>query len=162
MPLSKDREKNRLKKARLENLSLLPKNKKPKRPSDPKQAKKRLREASNHLATFPNAGPGYLFVAHAIKQYLSGRARTLEAALGLNKQRGVPGWPKDRWRMAKAVHALKKSGTSRSQIQAALQKRGYKDTDWGTIKRTYAEFLRELQADDVWQDILPDILQDDK
>lgn len=131
-------------------------------PSSPEEAREWLEAAARHLSEWPNASRGLRFVGYAIKQYLSGRARTLEAALGLNKKLGVPGWPKERWRMAKAVHALKKSGKSRSQIQAALQKRGHKDTDWGTIKRTYAEFLRELQADDVWRDILPDLLHDDK
>jgi len=141
MPRNKDNEKNPLKKARLKKLSLFP---------------------TRHFDTWPNAGPAYLFVAYALRRYLSGRTHTLEAAFELNKKRGVPGWPKERLRMAKTVHRLKKAGKSKSQIQKALQKLGFRDTDWGTIKRTHTEFLTELKAEDIWQSIAPELLQDDK
>ena len=156
---AKDHEK---KTAQLQKPSLLPKTKLPKPPSDREQAKKWLHQVADHLDNLPNAGPSFRFVADAIKKYLSGKARTLEAALGLQKKRGVPGWPKERLRMAKTVHRLKKAGKSKSQIQKVLQKLGFRDTDWGTIKRTHAEFLTELKAEDIWQSIAPELLQDDK
>jgi len=162
MPRNKDNEKNPLKKARLKKLSLFPTRKKLQHPSDREQAKKWMHDVAKHLDTWPNAGPAYLFVAYALRRYLSGRTHTLEAAFELNKKRGVPGWPKERLRMAKTVHRLKKASKSKSQIQKALQKLGFRNTDWGTIKRTHTEFLTELKAEDIWQSIAPELLQDDK
>lgn len=84
------------------------------------------------------------FAADAFDSYLSGRSRTLDAAFGLKKKRGAPGWPKARRRMAAIVYELKKAKKSKSQIQAELQRRGFRDTDWSTIKRTYQEWRLRL------------------
>ncbi len=91
MPRYKDHEKNRLKNARLKKLSLLPKNKKLKRPSDPDQAKDWLHEVADHLSNYPNAGPSFRFVAFAIKRFLrKSDARDLSKELGLINPVGRP------------------------------------------------------------------------
>lgn len=100
-----------------------------------------------------------IFAADAFDKFLAGNSRTLDAAFGLLKKRGVPGWPKARLKMAKEIYALRKSGKSWSQVQGALERRGYKDTDLGTIKRTFKEFRLHLMEKELWQILEPELLQ---
>ena len=100
------------------------------------------------------------FAADAFDNYLSGNARTLDAAFGLAKKRGVPGWPKARLKMAKEVYALKKANKSWSQVQQELERQGYKDTDLGTIKRTFKEFRVPLMAKTISESLKADLQQD--
>lgn len=89
MPRNKEHERNRLKNARQKKLSLLPKNMK--RPSGPEQAKEWLRDVADHLSNRPNAGPGFRFVAYAIKRYLrDSKGRDLRKELGLIHPPGKP------------------------------------------------------------------------
>src|SRR5262245_29383865 len=101
-----------------------------------------------------------LFAAGAFDKFLAGKSPTLDAAFGLQKKRGVPGWPKARLKMAKETRILRKEKKSWRQVQAELKKRGYKDTDLSTIKRTLKEFRLYLMEKDIWQILKPDFLQD--
>lgn len=119
MPTRKpNREKNRLKNVRVRKPSLLPK--RFKRPSDPEQARKWLREVADHLSNFPNAGPGYRFVAYAIKKFLHapGKMR-LGDALGLkpriDSKRGRPPVP------AKTIRAISKMLTLKVDVQKIVE-----------------------------------------
>jgi hypothetical protein len=49
------------------------------------------------------------FAADAFDKFLTGKSRTLNAAFGLQEKRGVPGWPKARLKLAKAVYVLRKA-----------------------------------------------------
>jgi hypothetical protein len=100
------------------------------------------------------------YVADAFDKFLAGKSRTLNAAFGLQKKRGVPGWPKARLKMAKEIYALRKSGKSWSQVQGELERLGYKDTDLSTIKRTLKEFRLHLMEKELWQSLGPELLQD--
>jgi hypothetical protein len=61
--------------------------------------------------------------------------------------------------MAKATWELKKAGKSWSQIQDALERLGFADTDLGTIKRTYKEFRIHLMSKEVWQAVTRELFK---
>jgi hypothetical protein len=85
------------------------------------------------------------FAADAFDKFLTGQSPTLDAAFGLSKKRGVPGWPKMRLKMAKDIYELKKDRNSWAEVQKELASR-YNDTDLGTLKRTYKEFRVHLMS----------------
>lgn len=95
------------------------------------------------------------FAADAFDKYLAGESRTLDAAFGLSKKRGVPGWPKERLKMAQDIYKLKMAKKSWSKIKEELSKR-YPDTDLGTLKRTYKEFRVSLMSKSVLKDLKSD------
>lgn len=88
------------------------------------------------------------FAADAFDKYLTGQYRTLDAAFGLSKKRGTPGWPKMRLKMAEDIYNLRKDGKSWTKVQKELASR-YNDTDLGTLKRTYKEFRIHLMSQSV-------------
>jgi hypothetical protein len=145
MPRYKDHEKNRLKNARLKKLSLLPKNKKLKRPSDPEQAKEWLRDVADHLSNRLNAGPGYRFVAYAIKRYLrDSKARDLHKELGLIYPPGKPRTFQERKEetdTARKIDVLIRAGETWPQVEEKL------GMDRRTLERIYerhsARFRKE-------------------
>ncbi len=96
------------------------------------------------------------FAANAFDKYLSGQARTLDAAFGLGRKRGTPGWPRTRLKMAKAIYDLRKSGNSWSKVQKRLASHHF-DTDLGTLKRTYKEFQVHLMSKSVWNLLKPEL-----
>jgi len=100
------------------------------------------------------------FAADAFDSFLAGHSPTLDAAFGIGKRRGAPGWPKARLKLAKEIHVLRIAGKSWSRVQDELERRGYKGTDLSTIKRTYKEFRLHLMSKDLWQSIEPELLQD--
>jgi hypothetical protein len=89
------------------------------------------------------------FAADAFDTFLAGKSRTLNAAFGLQKKRGVPGWPKARLTLAKAVYALRKAGHSWTSVLDELSKQGFGEMDPSTLKRTYNELKVRLMARDV-------------
>jgi hypothetical protein len=93
------------------------------------------------------------YAADAFDGYLLGQFRTLDAAFGLQKKRGLPGYPKLRLKMAKIVYELKKAKKSKAQIQKELAHQGFKDTDWATIKRVYKEWRVRLMSKDIHLDL---------
>ena len=93
------------------------------------------------------------WAADSIENYLSGKSKSLNAAFGLQKKRGTPGWPKARLKQAKAVYALRKAGHSWNSVLDELSKRGFGDLDLGTVKRTYKEFLVRLASRDIAQNL---------
>lgn len=111
-----------------------------------KELSKQLRKLS--FPTSPISVNLARFAADAFDKFIDGQSPTLDAAFGLSKKRGVPGWPKMRLKMAKAIYELKKDGKSWSEIQKALESR-YSDTDLGTLKRTYKEFHVHLMSKSV-------------
>jgi hypothetical protein len=130
----KDHEKTRLKNARLKKLSLFPKRKKLKRPSDPEQARKWLREVADHLSNFPNAGPGYRFVAYAIKRFLRSNTRNLSKELGLIYPPGKPRTFQERsanMDTARKIDALIRAGEKWPQVEEKL------GMDKRTLERIY-------------------------
>jgi hypothetical protein len=56
-----------------------------------KKLSKQLRKLS--FPTSPVSVTLATFAADAFDQFLAGKSRTLDAAFGLQKKRGVPGWP---------------------------------------------------------------------
>ena len=143
----KNHEKNRLKNARLKKLSLLPKNKKIRRPSDPVQAEEWLRDVADHLSNLPNASHGYRFVAYAIKRYLrNSEMRDLHKELCLvhppGKRRTFPERIAELdW--ARKTHQLKRDGQSLSQIANQLE------TDLRTLRRRHKKFLPQFEKEEL-------------
>lgn len=90
------------------------------------------------------------FAADAFDKFLSGKC-SLEAAFGLGRKHGVPGWPKARLKTAKAVYALRKAGHSWTSVLDELAKQGLGEMDLSTVKRTYKEFFVHLAARDIAQ-----------
>ncbi len=119
-----------------------------------KQLSKQLRKLS--LPTSPISVDLARFAADAFDKYLTGEYRTLDAAFGLSKKRGVPGWPKMRLKMAKDIYELRKAGKSWSEVQKRLASR-YTDTDPGTLKRTYKEFRVHLMRKSVSKRLKSDL-----
>lgn len=146
MPRNKDHEKNRLKKARLKKLSLFPKNTKLKRPSDPEQAKEWLRNVADHLSSFENAGPGYRFVAYAIKKNLrTGKPQDLGKELGLVYSAGHPRTFHERMTeqdRARKTHNLLRDGQTKSQIASQL------NVDLRSLARTYKKYLPRFEKEE--------------
>jgi hypothetical protein len=112
-----------------------------------KKLSKQLRKLS--FPTSPVSVTLATFAADAFDQFLAGKSRTLDAAFGLQKKRGVPGWPKARLQLAKAVYALRKAGHSWKSVLDELSKQGRGEMDLSTLKRTYDEFKIPLMARDV-------------
>jgi hypothetical protein len=96
------------------------------------------------------------FAADAFDKFLTGQSPTLNAAFGLSKKRGAPGWPKTRLKMAKDIYKLRKEEKSWSEVQKELASR-YNDTDLGTLKRTYKEFVVHLMSKSVWKRLNSDL-----
>ena len=88
------------------------------------------------------------FAADAFDKYLTGTC-SLESAFGLGRKKGVPGWPKARLKLAKAVYVLRKAGHSWKSVLDELSKQGFGEMDPSTLKRTYNEFKVRLMARDV-------------
>jgi len=155
MPRNQDHEKNRLKNARLKKLSLFPKSARLKRPSDPEQAKEWLRQVADHLSNLINAGPGFRFVACAIKKYLR-RPKTIELAreLGLIYSPGRPRTFKERTKekdRARRTHELKQAGKNMNQISKILK------VPYRTLVRTYDKYLPAFKKEEVLSDIGHDV-----
>lgn len=87
------------------------------------------------------------FAADAFDKYLTGTC-SLESAFGLGRKPGVPGWPKARLKLAKAVYALRKVDYSWKRVLDELSMQGFEDLDLSTVKRTYKEFKVYLIACD--------------
>ncbi len=111
-----------------------------------KALRKQLRKLS--FPTSPISVNLARFAADAFDKYLTAECPTLDAAFGLSKKRGVPGWPKMRLKMAKDIYRLRKAGKSWSKVQDELSS-SYSDTDLGTLKRTYKEFRVHLMSKSV-------------
>lgn len=62
------------------------------------------------------------FAADAFDKYLTGTC-SLESAFGLGRKPGVPGWPKARLKLAKAVYASRKVGCSWKRVLEELDAR---------------------------------------
>lgn len=141
----KDHEITRLKNARLKKLSRLPKSKKLKRPSDSEQAREWLSQVADHLSSLLNAGPGYRFVAYAIKRFLRSNTRDLSKELGIvsppGRQRTFQEriTEKDR---ARKTHRLIRDGKTWPEIEEKL------DVDQRTLKRTYKKFLPQFEKEE--------------
>lgn len=112
-----------------------------------KTLSKQLRKLS--FPTSPVSVKLATFAADAFDKFLAGKSRTLNAAFGLQKKRGAPGWPKARLKLAKAVYVLRKAGHSWNSVLDELSKQGFGDLDLGTVKRTYKEFKVPLIVRDV-------------
>lgn len=137
----------------LKRLSLLPRQR-IKRPSSPEEAKVWLREVARTLYRQPNASNQLRFVARAIRVFLMGKGKiSLDAAFGLTSKRGAPGWPEVRFAMAEEIHRMRPAGSSWKDIAKALEKKGYKDTDTGTLRRIYREFQTVLTSDELWKSL---------
>lgn len=115
-----------------------------------KKLSKQLRKLS--FPTSPVSVTLATFAADAFDKYLTGTC-SLESAFGLGRKKGVPGWPKARLKLAKAVHALRKAGDSWSSVLDKLSKQEFGYLDLGTVTRTYKEFKVRLMARDVARDV---------
>src|SRR5207302_637279 len=89
------------------------------------------------------------FAAEAIEKYLSGKCKSLDAAFGLEKKSGAPGWPKKRVKMAREIYKMWRAGKTMHYIARELKKQGYNDTERVTLKRILNEFKIRFMARDV-------------
>jgi len=146
MPQRNDREKNRLKSARLKNLSLLPKSNTLRKPSDPEQAKEWLLDVADHLSNLANARPHFRFVAYALKRFLrDSDNRDLSKELKLVYPQGTPGTFHIRTTKldrARAIHKLRLAGTSWKNVADELK------IDAGSLRKIYREFLPRFKKEE--------------
>jgi len=116
----------------------------------------RLKQLATQLRKlrFPSS-PINVRIAHwaadAITHYLSGKAKTLNAAFGLRRKRGVRGQPLSRARIGKAIHQARRAGYSWDTVQSKLQEQGYGVLDTGAMRRIYREFRVRLASRDIAQ-----------